>query len=157
MIKCTPEQIEEKRRLAQQKLLAKKNVQNGSPVAQNSCNILSSDYNVVHATSDIFNQHSSTTATQGSPKHFNFKPYEKPKQSLPFKEKNSVVTGSCYLVSEDRFAIDLSEYSSLAISVFKTIPTRSYSKDRFTAIDTLKFITVGTYFQIRKPENGIFM
>lgn len=120
-MQCTAEQIEEKRKLAQQRLAAKKSK---SPLlsAQLTSNLKPS---VQRVAKDIFSRNGSSSSP--SPKHFKFKPYEKPKNALPFYNKKEPIASSFYLISEDRFAADLSEFSAPALEIFKTIPTRSYS------------------------------
>lgn len=119
-MQCTPEQIEQKRREAQQKLAAKSK----SPLL--STNLTSKlNPSVQPVVRDIFNRNGGNSQ---SPKSFKFKPYERPKQVLPFYSKKEPITGTAYLVSEDRFAVDLSEFSAPAVEIFKSIPTRSYSK-----------------------------
>lgn len=45
-----------------------------------------------------------------------------------FYGNKTVITGECYLTCEDRFAVELSGYSNVAIDVFKTIPSKNYSE-----------------------------
>lgn len=119
-MQCTPEQIEQKRREAQQKLAAK----NKSPLlppANLTSNVKPSVEPVVR---DIFNRNGGTNQ---SPKSFKFKPYERPKTVLPFYSKKEPITATVYLISEDRFAVDISEFSAAAVEIFKSIPSRSYS------------------------------
>lgn len=45
-----------------------------------------------------------------------------------FYGNKSIITGTCVLTSGDRFSVELSGFSSPAIDMFKSIPTRQYSK-----------------------------
>lgn len=119
-MQCTSEQIEEKRRQAQQKLAAK-NSKSPIPPPHLTSN---SNFHVQPAVKNIFSRDRG-----GSPnsKNFKFKPYEKPKNVLQFYNKKEPITGSVYLVSEERFAVDISEFSVPVVEVFKAIPSRSYS------------------------------
>lgn len=126
-MQCTPEQIAEKRRLAQQKLAQKRlmieNVNAKSPEVFLTSNNRNSFFN---KPGDYCNNHNSVR----SPKQFTFKPYDKqkttPQQSN--QTKTNVITGTCYLISECRFAVELTGFSTPAINIFKTIPSKSYSK-----------------------------
>lgn len=144
-MQCTAQEIEEKRKQAQEKLLIKKNLI--SSINQNSSNLLryGSDGSFINkSSSNLLNNTSNSSASpktltfkSDGPKSpfkflktnnsFNFKPYDKAKQTSPFG-KNNIVTGTCALISEDRFTVELSGYSAPAIEVFKTIPSKIYSK-----------------------------
>lgn len=120
-MQCTPEQIEQKRKLAQQKLAQK--FQTRSPIK--TCAPIANP-----TTPTLLN---ASTSSYKSPKQFTFKPYEKKPSAKPsttqqFYGNTKTITGTCSLVSDDRFAVDLSGYSAQAIAAFKTIPTRFYSK-----------------------------
>lgn len=120
-MQCTPEQIEQKRKLAQQKL-AQKYQNNQSPIKTCAPTANQTTPNLLKA----------ATANSKSPKQFTFKPYEKPNAkpstAQQFYGNTKTITGSCYLISDERFAVDLAGYSAQAIAIFKTIPTRFYSK-----------------------------
>lgn len=106
-MQCSLDKIEENRRLAQQKL-ALKRLNSSSPLKENV---------------------TSTSSSSRSPKQFTFKPYEKTKPVQSFYNKPvNVITASCRLISDSRFAVDTSTFSTTAINVFKTIPSRYYSK-----------------------------
>ena len=108
-MQCTPKQIEEKRKLAQMKLFAKYKRDSSPKGNQRTLN--------------------QSMKNDGSPlKHYNFNPYDKPKSVLPFYGKTSVVTVNSQLISEDRFIVNLSTFSTAVIDVFKTIPSRLYSE-----------------------------
>lgn len=63
--------------------------------------------------------------------HKSFQPYPKsspskqPDVSVPITK---VVSGTVYLISEDRFEVNPSEFCIPLINIFKSIPTRSYGK-----------------------------
>lgn len=106
---CTPEQIEEKRKLAQMKLHAKYK-SDSSP----------------RGNRQILNQ---STKNGGSPlKQYHFNPYDKRKATLPFYVKTDVITVSSQLISEDRFVVNLSAFDTSVINVFRTIPSRLYGE-----------------------------
>ncbi|KAK4874248.1 hypothetical protein RN001_013608 [Aquatica leii] len=122
-MQCTAEEIERKRKLAQEKLLNNKikNTTNNfnhekpgsvSPFKFKRLNAF---------THNKDNLKSPVTKSVNS-----FSPYNKPKQVLQFYGKNAVVTGTCMLTSENRFVVDLSGYSHLAVEIFKTLKSRSY-------------------------------
>lgn len=123
-MQCTAEEIAEKRRLAQQKLAQKRLTLENASATCSDRNITSNSY---------VNKPSSPLVSRNnlqSPKQFTFKPYTKQKLTPPAKNetKTDVITGTCYLISDFRFAVDLSAFSAAAVDIFKTIPTRSYSK-----------------------------
>ncbi|KAI4457252.1 dna annealing helicase and endonuclease zranb3 family member [Holotrichia oblita] len=113
-MQCTPEQIEEKRKLAQQKLLYKRAKDDSSTTAA---------YNQENRVNNV-----GTSNSLHSPnKQFLFKPYTKTKPVLPFYGTNKLITANFYLISELRFAVNLSEYFAPAIDIFKTITSKSYN------------------------------
>lgn len=129
-MQCTPEQIAEKRRLAQQKLAQKRlMVENVNAKPQNTF-ITSNDRNSFYknTSNESFNGANSVK----SPKQFTFKPYDKqkttPQQSNLNQTPTKVTSGTCYLISECRFAVELTGFSTAAVGIFKTIPSKSYSK-----------------------------
>lgn len=113
-MQCTPQQIEEKKRLAQLKLLSKRK----------------RDDNLMGVHNRENHQLEARPNSSSPNKQFVFKPYTKTKPTLPFYGQKKVITANIHLISEYRFAVDLSRYSVEAIDVFKTIPTKSYSKSR---------------------------
>lgn len=52
----------------------------------------------------------------------------KPTTPNKFYGNPSLITVKCSLISPERFQVDLSGFSEDAIAIFKTIPSRSYSK-----------------------------
>lgn len=48
-----------------------------------------------------------------------------------FYGQNQKQTAKCGLISQDRFAVELSNFNDEAIQIFKTVPSRSYGKFRF--------------------------
>ena len=134
-MQCTPEEIELKRRQAQLKLEQKKqsnsnigafsNLKPSSPLQKYPSN------NSFFDTSPGFSRNNSLVIhSHNSPlKHSITKPYDKPKLTVPFNSgKSEVTNGTCYLISEDRFCIDIKNYCPPAIEVFKSIPSKSYSE-----------------------------
>lgn len=41
---------------------------------------------------------------------------------------NSVITGKCYMITNERFAMEISAYLSSVIEIFKTVNSRIYGK-----------------------------
>ncbi|RZB39001.1 SWI/SNF-related matrix-associated actin-dependent regulator of chromatin subfamily A-like protein 1 [Asbolus verrucosus] len=113
-MQCTPEEIERKKRLAQQKL-AQKQLQ--SPRR----------YNLENYTNVLPSPPKTQFTFKNQSARHNFKPYEKPAAVAQFYGKDKVVTGKCSLITEERFVVELSGFSSQAIDLFKTIPTRNYN------------------------------
>lgn len=125
-MQCTADQIEEKRRLAQQKLAARQNqtgIVQSSPVRSfNATNVSPKPW--VRPEKSSWGRNGSFSSSKShSPK-----PYDKPANPGQFYGKQNVVTGTCSLISDERFVVELSGFSQQAIEVFKTIPSRSYSK-----------------------------
>jgi len=56
--------------------------------------------------------------------HNRFNPIE-PKN---FFNRMSTVTGKCYMINNDRFALETSTFVAAVIDTFKTIPSRMYGK-----------------------------
>ncbi|KAK5641352.1 hypothetical protein RI129_009899 [Pyrocoelia pectoralis] len=124
-MQCTPQEIEQKRRLAQERLSKKvessisschKNVgaNLNSPLKRPNSVSLSSFHNL------IAKSPSKTT-------HINkYTPYAKPKPVVQFYGKTNIITGTCSLISDTRFTVELNNYSAPAVEIFKTIPSRSY-------------------------------
>lgn len=58
-----------------------------------------------------------------------FHPYSKPEVNFDNNVPvNKVVSGTVYLISEDRFEVNPSEFCTPLINIFKTIPSRNYGK-----------------------------
>ncbi|CAH0694761.1 unnamed protein product [Spodoptera exigua] len=115
---CSKEEIERKRLAALQKrqnLLANRNtpvktnpVQGGSPLPSSSNSVFKS------FASSLNRSH----------------PYAKPKGPEGVQENKvpigKVVTGTVYLISEDRFEVNPSEFCTPLINIFKSLPSKSY-------------------------------
>ena len=43
-----------------------------------------------------------------------------------YRNSDQLVIGNCYMVQNDRFAVDLSKYHPPVIDVFRTIPSKAY-------------------------------
>ncbi|XP_039312253.1 SWI/SNF-related matrix-associated actin-dependent regulator of chromatin subfamily A-like protein 1 isoform X2 [Solenopsis invicta] len=101
--KCSPEEIEKKRLLALQRR------QQSQLKAQNTSTILSDSSNVVRPVklNNRFNPISRNP---------------EPRNSSSFTLS---VTGKCYMISEDRFALEV-QFVPAIIETFKTIPSRNY-------------------------------
>ncbi|XP_072765590.1 SWI/SNF-related matrix-associated actin-dependent regulator of chromatin subfamily A-like protein 1 isoform X3 [Anoplolepis gracilipes] len=104
--KCSLEEIEKKRLLAlqrrQQALLKIQTTPSSSPVQQPKYN-------------------NSTNVMRPNKLNNRFNPME----TKNFFNR-TVVTGKCYMISGERFALETSSFASSVIETFKTVPSRSY-------------------------------
>lgn len=104
---CSPAEIEQKRLLAlqrrQQAQLKTQTIPTSSPVQQAKSN---DDTNVMR--SNKLNN------------RFN------PMEAKSFFSRTSVLTGKCYMISSERFAVEISSFEPTVINIFKTLPSRSY-------------------------------
>ncbi|KAG4066477.1 hypothetical protein HA402_007113 [Bradysia odoriphaga] len=121
-MECTAEEIAEKRRIALERLKAKKEAlakaresvtkPNESMALATSKKISTNPYQSTRTMSHPYaNKMPSTTTTAA-----------KVNQPAPVK----VISCSCYMVSESRFEVNPSGFSNQLINIFKTIPSRSY-------------------------------
>ncbi|XP_032518835.2 SWI/SNF-related matrix-associated actin-dependent regulator of chromatin subfamily A-like protein 1 [Danaus plexippus] len=116
-MECTKEQIEQKRLAALQKRLAKNN------------------NHVPHAPQCPKPSDQPEHLKQGQSKNnsaHTFHPYSRPNSSKQFTTAvpvSNVVTGSVYLISEDRFEVNMSEFCPPLINIFKTLRSRSYDSN----------------------------
>jgi len=108
---CTPEEIEKKRLLAlQRRQQAQSKAQimsTNSPVNQQS---------KLNESRNVMRQNKSNNR---------FNPIE------PRNFFSQTVTGKCYMISEDRFALETSSFVPAIIELFKTIPSRIYGNYKF--------------------------
>lgn len=127
---CTPEEIEEKRRIAQERLKARKSNENAvitSPPtkfygAQNSTNSLLLFLNSVQQ-----NKIKPNTLTKN--RILASQPYQKKNESTGLAPVfRKTVTCTCSLISDDRFVVESSGYSEKLINQFKSIPSKVYGK-----------------------------
>lgn len=129
-MQCSLEQIEEKRKLAKQKLARKystKQINRNENKIENAFVQLGPNKSDIvrpnlMETKMLFSRNESPSKYI-SPVKERPKPYEKP--VINFYGK-STITGTCSLISQDRFAVELSGFNTNAIELFKSIPTRSY-------------------------------
>lgn len=118
---CSKEEIERKRLAALQKRQNKVSVisnQSGSPgnSSLNPGSPISS--NNLRSSPNIVNGHRTY-----------FHPYKRSETSNPENISISkVVSGTLYLISEDRFEVNPSEFCPPLISIFKSIASRNYGK-----------------------------
>ncbi|XP_024878306.1 SWI/SNF-related matrix-associated actin-dependent regulator of chromatin subfamily A-like protein 1 [Temnothorax curvispinosus] len=106
--KCTPEEIEKKRLLALQR----------RQEAQLKAQILSKDSPARQQT----HLSDSTNVVRLNKSNVRFNPIE-PRN---FFSQASNVTGKCYMISQDRFAVELSAFVPEIVEIFKTVPSRVY-------------------------------
>ncbi|XP_046969664.1 SWI/SNF-related matrix-associated actin-dependent regulator of chromatin subfamily A-like protein 1 [Vanessa cardui] len=127
---CTKEEIERKRLAAlqkrQEKLINQQCVQNNFN-KQNPSNTFSPIKSF--GAGSVKPSAGPVKPSAGS--HIGFHPYGKPESSKRFTENafipsTKVVTGTVYLISEDRFEVNPSEFSAPLINIFKTIPSKTY-------------------------------
>lgn len=154
-MECTPEEIERKRRLALAKLQAKKLLQtspqidrntsrdnhtsspirfnfnaNASPSSGVKRKLTENNPNSLNSTLNVHNEHtsnSSSSSVGSKPAGWSGAPNNTGAVS-PQKFFGKTVTGSMELISECRFEVNMDGFSAKAIDVFKTIPSRNYSK-----------------------------
>ncbi|KAM0735204.1 SWI/SNF-related matrix-associated actin-dependent regulator of chromatin subfamily A-like protein 1 [Formica fusca] len=105
--KCSPEEIEKKRLLAlqrrQQAQLKTQTTPTNSPIQQLRCN-------------------DSTNVLRPNKSNNRFNPIE----AKNFFSRTSVLTGKCYMISNERFALETSSFVPAIIETFKTLPSRAY-------------------------------
>ncbi|KAB0793416.1 hypothetical protein PPYR_13036 [Photinus pyralis] len=120
-MQCTPEEIERKRRLAQERLSKKTK----SPFSHCSAE---TNLNSPPKRTPLETCRSNTAKSPSSytPYTNKYTPYGKPKPVLQFYGAKNVVTGTCSLISDTRFTVELSSYSAPCIDTFKTISSRFY-------------------------------
>ncbi|XP_052755113.1 SWI/SNF-related matrix-associated actin-dependent regulator of chromatin subfamily A-like protein 1 [Galleria mellonella] len=121
---CTKEEIERKRLAALQKRQNKICDQNLSPINTTIKPVGSPRNSTLLSPGPIKGLYNGNQSR-------NFHPYAKPGSSLStLPESNvpvgKVVTGTVYLISENRFEVNPSEFCTPLINIFKTIPSKSY-------------------------------
>lgn len=116
-MECTPEEIAEKKRIALERLKAKREALSVAmaktkeqPMASNTSHkIITNPYNNARNLSH---------------------PYDTSKSSLNTNSmKNNaikLISCSCYMITESRFVVSASGFFNKLIDVFKTIPSRAY-------------------------------
>lgn len=115
---CSPEEIEKKRLLALQKrqqaqLKAQSTPNNSSTQQQSKLN----------DNKNIMRQNKSNN-------RFN------PIEPRNFFNQTLSVTGKCYMISNDRFALETSSFVPEIIEIFKTVPSRIYGKYKLIVMHT---------------------
>lgn len=129
---CLPEQIEKKRQEALQRLSKNK----GSP------SMSMSNTSIISPQAQRPVQSSSKQGSHFSVKTPNKKPYEKVEWSLKTKRSPSIskqeaalsniITVNIKLMSVERFSVETSTYCNAVIDVFKTVPSKNFSKFSYT-------------------------
>lgn len=136
-MECTPEEIAEKKRIAQERLKAKKeamakakescssegksNEKQQPTVALNTSNkILTNPYQNSRILSHPYHP---TTSKVGNTSTNNKVNDNKQVISIP-----NPISCNCYMISESRFEVNPSGYNSKLIDVFRTIPSRGYGR-----------------------------
>lgn len=118
---CTPEEIERKRLLAlqrrQQAQLKAQIMPKDSPTQLKA--------QITPKASPAYQQsklNNSRNVARQNKSNNRFNPIE-PRN---FFSSTSIVTGKCYMISDDRFALETSSFVPAIIEIFKTIPNRIY-------------------------------
>ncbi|XP_058057458.1 SWI/SNF-related matrix-associated actin-dependent regulator of chromatin subfamily A-like protein 1 [Anopheles bellator] len=137
---CSAEQIAEKRRIAIERLNARKNSNKNAvstPAAANPAQSGGPSKGATLTANSFYGQNNERTATS-NPAHQRmlrdqrntFSPYSRPtKKDTPTKVAPifaRTVTCACSLVSEERFIAETNGYSEPLIEIFKRIPSKSY-------------------------------
>lgn len=130
-MECTPEEIAEKRRIALERLKAKKEAMakatKESTVLSTSKHISTNPYQDARIRAHPYASKVSSTAT--------YNVSNQKEQTVPIPCK-VIVTCSCYMISESRFEVKPSAFNNKLIDVFKTFPSRSYGRNRLYAVTT---------------------
>jgi len=152
---CSPEEIEKKRLLALQKRqskqaqLMKLNVPTSSSVSGSNGQLFQELKHTHVMDTNIMRQNKSNNR---------FNPIE-PKK---FFTQASTVTGKCYMISNNRFALETSAFVPEIIATFKTIPSRVYGNYKLNDFNVvyihkyLKFLFMFMYFLRCKIKNMEF-
>lgn len=109
---CSPEEIEKKRLLALQKR------QQAQLKTQSTPNSSTQQQSKLNDNGNIMRQNKSNN-------RFN------PIEPRNFFSQTVSVTGKCYMISNDRFALETSSFVPAIIEIFKTIPSRIYGKYKY--------------------------
>lgn len=159
---CTPQEIAEKKRIALERLRAKK--QSTSAVVEASSAFYGKSSTKSDAEDTALNTSTKTTINPYQNARILSQPYHlsnnlnktgssstavsslnnKKQQVAPIFAK--IISCSCYMISETRFVVSSSGFHNKLIDVFKTIPSKGYSNQRpFTMI--LQKIILGINFR----------
>lgn len=119
---CSQEQIEQKRKLALQRLKEKQ--QNGT-----------ASHNIIAGTSSSFIKPSLPFQQYQNKKHVPvmksnspLRRYSPIKTNQFFGKKSESIIVTCRMISRIRFTVDLAKYEEPIIAVLKTIPSRLYGR-----------------------------
>ncbi|KAK9883170.1 hypothetical protein WA026_001369 [Henosepilachna vigintioctopunctata] len=120
-MQCSAEEIERKRQQALKKLASK----NKSPLKvqksdNNWCNTLPQAQSGQKFKFNQFNTNRNNKPYAKTPNNINKTPAQ-------FYGKEQKITAKCVLLNEVKFGIELSAFSTPAVEVFKTIPSRNYN------------------------------
>ncbi|XP_018300731.1 SWI/SNF-related matrix-associated actin-dependent regulator of chromatin subfamily A-like protein 1 [Mycetomoellerius zeteki] len=119
---CTPEEIEKKRLLAlqrrQQSQLKAQSTPTSSQIHQQSK--LNDNENIAQQNKTNLNDNENIARQNKTNNRFN------PIEPRRFFNPMLSVTGKCYMISDDRFALELSAFVPEIIDIFKTVPSRIY-------------------------------
>ncbi|XP_050455855.1 SWI/SNF-related matrix-associated actin-dependent regulator of chromatin subfamily A-like protein 1 [Cataglyphis hispanica] len=104
--KCSPEEIEKKRLLALQRRQQAQLKTQTTPI---NSSIQQSRYD-------------STNVMRSNKSNNRFNPIE----AKNFFSRTLVLTGKCYMINQERFALEISSFVPAVIETFKTLPSRAY-------------------------------
>lgn len=121
-MECTPEEIAEKRRVALERLKAKKEAMAKAKELSSNTTGKASTASVVSTTIPTYSYQNARNVSH---------PYANkmsPKNAVNNKQEFKVISCSCYMISESRFEVNPSGFSNKLIDVFRTIPSKGYGK-----------------------------
>lgn len=121
---CSKEEIERKRLAALQKRQSKLTVENGSPQFSPG-----KFYNKQSNLPSAGPSQSGPVKSFSSQYQKSFHPYTRPtnnNKEVPSVPVGKVVSGTVYLLSEERFEVNPSEFCTPLINIFKSIPSKCY-------------------------------
>lgn len=130
---CTSEEIAEKRRIAQERLKARKTTENIAAVVSppkkfygvhNSTN----SYALFMDSVQHVQQNKIKPNNNLAKNRILTQPYEKKNESLEVLSFKKTITCTCSLITDERFVVESSGYSEKLINELKSIPSRVYGK-----------------------------
>ncbi|KAG5326033.1 SMAL1 protein, partial [Acromyrmex heyeri] len=119
---CTPEEIEKKRLLALQRRQQSQLKAQSTPISNQTHqqSKLNDNENIARQYKTNLNGNENIIRQNKTNNRFN------PMELKKFFNPMVSVTGKCYMISNDRFAIELSAFIPEIIDTFKTVPSRIY-------------------------------
>lgn len=126
VMSCSREEIERKRLAALQKRHSKMGTQNCSTQLNSPAKFLGNQLG--SPSSNTSRAGPLKTSNINTPKGYH--PYAKPKIQMETNNVpvGKVVSGNVYLLSEDRFEVNPSEFCTPLINIFKRLPSKNYGQ-----------------------------